>query len=96
MNVQEEAYGPVAGAAIDGRRMEFSSLPFQARMRITFLNGVHEGEPAVLGSVIGLDTDEPGLRVSTPIHLEWGTGHADQIVAEASRIWASLVTACEG
>lgn len=92
MNPGSAPSGPVAGAAIDGRLVQFTPLPFQARLRITFSGN----EPAVLGSVVGLDTDAPALRVSTPLHLEWGTGHADQLVTEAARVWASLAPNCEG
>ncbi|WP_199034200.1 hypothetical protein [Glycomyces salinus] len=92
MNRRSMASASVAGAEIDGRRVEFTPLPFQARLRVTF----YEVDPAVLGSVIDLDTDEPGLRVSAPLHLEWGNAHADQLVTEATRIWASLASDCEG
>ncbi|THV40873.1 hypothetical protein [Glycomyces buryatensis] len=89
-------------AAIDGRFLRYESLPHQTRLRITFCGKPFEDstealpedttEPVpgeALGSVIGLNTAEPGLRVSAPLHVEWATANLDAIVAQAVRIWAA-------
>jgi hypothetical protein len=84
----------LATAWIDEYLLRFTAIPFQARIRITFSgNG---NLPEALGSVIGLDTDAPGLRVSAPLYVEWATIHSEAIIAEAVRIWAEVRRDCDG
>ncbi|THV41919.1 hypothetical protein [Glycomyces buryatensis] len=45
--------------------------------------------PVALGSVIGLATTTPELRVCEPLCGAWAEVHRDAIVAEAVRIWAA-------
>jgi hypothetical protein len=84
----------IATAWIDERLLRFTAIPFQARLRITF--GGIGAQLEALGSVIGLDTVEPGLRVSAPLHVEWASLHSDAIIDEAVRIWAEIRRDCEG
>jgi hypothetical protein len=84
----------LATAWIDEYLLRFTAIPFQARVRITFSgNG---NLPEALGSVIGLNTDEPGLRVSAPLYVEWASIHSQAIIAEAVRIWAEVRRDCGG
>ncbi|THV30125.1 hypothetical protein [Glycomyces paridis] len=80
---------------IGGRQLHFEAFPSQARLRITTLSAGTVPESA-LGSVIRLDTTEPGLRVSAPLEVEWASTNMEEIVAEAVRIWGSLARNCEG
>jgi hypothetical protein len=82
-------------AAIGGRRLYFEAYPAQARFRVTMAH-VWAGKAEALGSVIRLDTDEPGLRVCAPLEAEWAAENAEAIVAEAVRVWASITRNCEG
>jgi hypothetical protein len=84
----------LATAWIDEHLLRFTAIPFQARVRITFSGS--GTRPEALGSVIGLDTDEPGLRVSAPLFVEWATIHSEAIIAEAVRIWAEVRRDCDG
>ncbi|THV41410.1 hypothetical protein [Glycomyces buryatensis] len=92
MTAQTGQTTATARSWIDGKLLRFDTIPFQARLRITL-----PGEdPEALGSVIRLDTDDPGLRVCAPLHVEWGREHCDAIVAEAVRVWATIVRECSG
>jgi hypothetical protein len=84
----------LATAWIDEHLLRFTAIPFQARLRITF--GGIDTQTEALGSVIGLDTDTPGLRVSAPLHVEWATLHSAAILTEAARIWAEVRRDCDG
>ncbi|MDN3241936.1 hypothetical protein [Glycomyces tritici] len=79
---------------VDGRLLRYTALPFQARLRITF--GGIGTRPEPLGSVIRLDTDEPRLCVSAPLHVEWAGTNSEAIIAEAVRIWAEVRRDCNG
>lgn len=52
--------------------------------------------PEALGSVVYLDTDRPGLRISASLHVEWAAKHCGAIIAEAERIWSVVVRECDG
>jgi hypothetical protein len=91
----EEIDGIHFVAAIGGRRLYFEAYPAQARFRVTMAH-VWAGKAEALGSVIKLDTDEPGLRVCAPLEVEWAAENAEAIVAEAVRVWASITRSCEG
>ena len=82
-------------AVIDGRRLYFEAFPPQARFRITTARA-QTGKPEALGSVIRLDTDDPGLRVCAPLEVEWAARNAEEIVAEAVKVWDSIAGHCEG
>jgi hypothetical protein len=82
-------------AVIGGRRLYFEAYPAQARFRVTMAH-VWAGKAEALGSVIRLDTDEPGLRVCAPLEVEWAAANAEAIVAEAVRVWASIMRSCDG
>ncbi|MCC3763584.1 hypothetical protein K3N28_10920 [Glycomyces sp. TRM65418] len=84
----------LATAWIGERLLRFTAIPYQARLRITF--GGIGTQPEALGSVIGLDTDAPGLRVSAPLHVEWATIHSASIIAEAVSIWNEVRRDCDG
>ncbi|THV26797.1 hypothetical protein [Glycomyces paridis] len=77
---------------VDGRRLRFEPVLKQPRLRV-ILTGA---EPVALGSVIRLDTGEPGLRVSAPLHVEWATEHLEAIVRHAADVWAEITHECEG
>lgn len=79
---------------IDDRLLRFTALPYQSRLRITF--GGIGTRPEPLGSVIRLDTEDPRLCVSAPLHVEWAEANSDPIIAEAVRIWAEVRRDCEG
>ncbi|MEU5155296.1 hypothetical protein [Glycomyces sp. NPDC021274] len=81
-------------AVIGGRRLYFAALPSQARFRITMARA-WEQRTEPLGSVIRLDTDEPGLRVCAPLEVEWADKHAERIVAEAVSVWKSIARGSE-
>lgn len=84
-----------AVAVIGGRRLYFEAIPAQARFRITMAH-VWAGSVEALGSVIRLDTDEPGLRVCAPLEVEWAARHMEEIVAVAVGVWADMTRDCEG
>ncbi|WP_035698188.1 hypothetical protein, partial [Glycomyces tenuis] len=69
----------------------FSAPLGQPRLRVTFA----DTDPAVLGSVIGLDGDRPELRVSTPIHMDWAAANTAAVIAAATRAWAAHQRHCE-
>ena len=83
-----------ATVVVDGRRLHFEAMVPQARLRVTLADPWEESE--VLGSVIRLDTEEPGLRVAAPLQVEWADLHSKHIVAEATRIWNSVTKHCNG
>ncbi|THV42415.1 hypothetical protein [Glycomyces buryatensis] len=89
-------------ACVDGRYLRYTSLPYQARLRITFCGNppwepeADTGQPGALGSVTGLDTDGPDLRISAPLHAEWANNNREAIVAEAARIWQRGTRFCDG
>ncbi|MCC3763937.1 hypothetical protein K3N28_12765 [Glycomyces sp. TRM65418] len=91
----EDLDGIPAVAVIGGRRLYFEAFPLQARFRVTMAYAWAERTEA-LGSVIRLDTGEPGLRVCAPLEVEWAARHAEAIVSEAVRIWASITRDGEG
>jgi hypothetical protein len=80
-------------AVIGSRRLYFEAIPSQFRVRITM--AAAETTEA-LGSVIKFDTDEPGLRVCAPLEVEWATVNAEEIVAEAIRVWETITRHCDG
>jgi hypothetical protein len=82
-------------AVIGNRRLYFEAIPAQCRFRVTMAH-VWAGKAEALGSVIRLDTDEPGLRVCAPMEVEWATRYAEKVVAEAVMIWGSITRGCEG
>ncbi|MCH7229358.1 hypothetical protein L0U85_00550 [Glycomyces sp. L485] len=81
----------LAVETIGGRTLRFATLPAQPRLRVTFA----DIEPAVLGSIIGLDGDRPELRVATPVHMDWSATHSSAIADTAARIWAAHQRACD-
>lgn len=85
----EDLDGIHAVAVIGGRRLYFEAFPPQARCRVTMAH-VWAEKAEALGSVIRLDTHAPGLRVCAPLEVEWAARHAEAIVAEAVKIWASI------
>jgi len=91
----EEFAGFHSTAVIDGRRLDFQAMPMQCRMRIT-LADPWAATTTTLGSVIRLDTDEPGLRVSAPLEVDWAATHIEEIIAVAVRVWDSVTRHCEG
>lgn len=92
--VEDELDGLHFAAVIGGRRLYFQAIPPQARFRITMARA-WERRTESLGSVIRLGTPEPGLRVCAPMEVEWAEQHAQNIVAEAVSIWASITRGCE-
>lgn len=81
----------LATERIGERSARFSALPGQPRLRVTFA----DTEPAVLGSVIGLDGDRPELRVSAPIHMDWAATHTAAVLTAAARAWAAHRPRCD-
>jgi hypothetical protein len=82
-------------AVIGGRRLYYEAFPSQARFRITMARA-WEQKIEALGSVIGLDTAAPGLRVCAPLELEWAAQNAEEIVTEAVKVWDSITRHREG
>jgi hypothetical protein len=82
-------------SVIGGRCLHFEAFPSQARFRVTMVRA-RAGRTEALGSVIRLDTDEPGLRVCAPLEVEWAAENAEEIVAEAVKVWDSITGHCEG
>ncbi|MFC3494526.1 hypothetical protein [Glycomyces rhizosphaerae] len=82
----------MATAWVDGRLLRFEPVLKQPRLRV-ILTGT---EPQTLGSVISLDTDQAGLRVSAPLHAEWANEQHEAIIAHARRIWAEITRECDG
>jgi len=82
----------IARSVIGERHLVFEAIFCQHRLRVTF-----SGEqPGVLGSVVYLDSLEPGLRISEPLHVEWAVLHHEAIIDEAQRIWAVAIRECNG
>lgn len=98
----------LAMARIGGRRLRFDAIFCQNRLRITMLDGAESSEaeaeeeceagvvPEALGSVVYLDSDRPGLRISAPLHVEWAAQHCEAIIAEGVRIWGIVLRECDG
>lgn len=82
----------IATAWVDGRLLRFEPVLRQPRLRV-IITGT---EPEALGSVIGLGTDDVGLRVSAPLHVEWAGEHCEAIVSRAQRVWAEITRECGG
>jgi hypothetical protein len=93
-SVEDDLDGLHFAAVIGGRRLYFAAFPSQARFRITMARA-WELKTEPLGSVIRLDTDEPGLRVCAPMEVEWANRHAEKIIAEAVSVWRSIARDCE-
>jgi hypothetical protein len=91
---EEELDGLHFAAVIGGRRLYFAALPSQARFRITMARA-WEMKTEPLGSVIRLETGEPGLRVCAPMEVEWADKHAEKIISEAVSVWRSIIRDCE-
>lgn len=83
-----------ATVLVDGRRLHFEVIVPQARLRVTLADPWEGSE--VIGSVIHLDREEPGLRVAAPLQVEWATANEEVIVAEAVRVWEAVTLACNG
>ncbi|WP_205325988.1 hypothetical protein [Glycomyces sp. YM15] len=90
----EERDGLHFAAVIGGRRLYFQAFPTQARFRITMARAWEQRTEA-LGSVIRLDTAQPGLRVCAPLEVEWAEKHAEKIIDEAVSVWKSIIRGCE-
>lgn len=82
----------MATAWVDSRLLRFEPVLKQPRLRV-ILTGT---EPESLGSIIGLDTDQAGLRVSAPLHVEWANEHHETIIAHARQVWAEITRECDG
>jgi hypothetical protein len=80
-----------ASTWVDGRRLRFEPVLQQPRLRVILTGPTSEA----LGSVIGLDTSEPGIRVSAPLHVEWATAHREAIIGRAVLVWAAITGECE-
>ncbi|MFG3338229.1 hypothetical protein [Glycomyces sp. NPDC048151] len=87
-----EFTGLIAHAVIGDRHLNFDAVFSQHRLRVTF-SGT---EPTVLGSVVYLDSHEPGLRISEPLHVDWAVQRHEAIINEAKRIWSSAIRECDG
>jgi hypothetical protein len=83
-----------ATVLVDGRRLHYEVIVPQARLRVTLADPWEVSE--AIGSVIYLDSEQPGLRVSAPLQIEWATAHEELIVAEAVRVWDAVTRACNG
>ena len=83
-----------ATTLVGGRRLHFEAIVLQARLRVTLADPWEESE--VLGSVIHLNSPQPGLRVAAPLQVEWATSHSEVIVAEAVRVWTAVTRTCDG
>lgn len=93
-SADDELDGLHFAAVIGGRRRYFAASLPQARFRITMAHAWEQTtEP--LGSVIRLDTDEPGLRICAPAEVEWSEKHAEKIIAVAVSVWKSIMRGCE-
>jgi hypothetical protein len=91
-NAPLDATFAVGKAWIGERFLLFDASFCQARIRVTLAGA----ETRAVGSVIYLDTDQPALRVSSPIDAEWAGMHCAAIIQQARRIWAEAVRECEG
>lgn len=78
----------------DDRVVRFGVPPGQARLVLMFI----ESEPPELGSVVGLDGDQPELLVGEVAHLAWAaeSGRVRRIKRLAVQIWADLQRECDG
>jgi hypothetical protein len=83
-----------ATVQVAGRRLHYEVMVSQARLRVTIADPWEESE--VIGSVIYLDSEEPGLRIAAPLQIEWATANSEAIVAEAVRVWEAVTRACNG
>jgi hypothetical protein len=83
-----------ATVLVGGRRLHYEVMVPQARLRVTLADPWEESE--VIGSVIYLDSDTPGLRVAAPLQIEWATAHSEVIVSEAVRVWEAVTRTCNG
>lgn len=81
----------LATEAVDERRVRFSLVVGQARLRLTF----GDVDPDLVGHVVDLDSPCPRLVVSTPLHTEWALANAEALTASARRVWAEAWRSCD-
>jgi hypothetical protein len=87
----------LATAEVGGRRLRFEAVFRQSRLRITLLRNASESASSeALGSVVYLDSDEPGLRIRSPLHVDGAVQHCAAIIGEAERIWGAALRECDG
>ncbi|MDA1362810.1 hypothetical protein O1R50_24545 [Glycomyces luteolus] len=80
----------LATAAIDGRAVRYSLVLGQNRFRLTF----KEIHPALIGHIINLETPNPRLVISEPLHTEWALANEAAIIEHATRAWEDNTRNC--
>ncbi|HEX2143678.1 MAG TPA: hypothetical protein VHG10_04125 [Glycomyces sp.] len=80
----------LATATVDDRAVRFSLVVGQTRFRLTF----KEFRPELIGSVVALDSPNPRLVVSTPLHTEWALTNEPDLIDCAVRAWVENTRDC--
>jgi hypothetical protein len=76
---------------IDDRAVRYSLVVGQTRFRLTF----KEIRPDLIGHVIALDTPNPRLVVSEPLHAEWARTNEPALTQHAARAWHEHTRTCD-
>jgi hypothetical protein len=75
----------LATATIDDRLVQYSLVLGQTRFRLTY----KELHPNLIGHIINLETPNPRLVISQPLHTEWALTNEQALTATANQIWAT-------
>ncbi|HEX2144679.1 MAG TPA: hypothetical protein VHG10_09245 [Glycomyces sp.] len=81
----------LAAETVDERLVRFSLVIGQTRFRLTF----KETQPELIGYVIALDSPNPRLVVSEPLHTEWALTNEPALTQHATRTWKEHTKTCD-
>ncbi|MDA1362674.1 hypothetical protein O1R50_23835 [Glycomyces luteolus] len=80
----------LAVETIDGHQVRYS-LGRPTRFRLTF----RHTHPALIGSVINLDTPRPRLVIAEPLHTVWALANELVLAQPAAETWAASTRTCD-
>jgi len=80
----------LATTTIDHRLVHYSLVLGQTRFRLTY----KELHPNLIGHIINLETPNPRLVISQPLHTEWALTNEQALTDHATRIWQTNTKSC--
>ncbi|HEY1093508.1 MAG TPA: hypothetical protein VGE61_02310 [Glycomyces sp.] len=81
----------LATTTIDDRQVQYSLVIGQTRFRLTY----KEIHPNLIGHIINLETTNPRLVISQPLHTEWALTNEQALTATANQIWTTNTRTCD-